>query len=249
MFDEKTKQNLKYYVYFLIDPTTNQPFYVGKGKDDRVLDHLKCALEFGTISDSDKYEKIREITSEGKVVGHIIVRHGLSEREAFEVEATLIDVLEFLKSGLTNIIGGQKSIEKGLMTSDEIKRLYDAEPLTEISNNCIIININEQYERGNGEDAIYKATKETWTIDKSRINDLKVVLSEYKGLIVEVFQVENWYEKERGYNLGAKKYGQTKIGYGFEGKVASDDIRNLYLNKSISQVKKRGSSNAIRYNL
>ena len=34
MFDEKTKQNLKYYVYLLIDSTTNQPFCVGKGKDD-----------------------------------------------------------------------------------------------------------------------------------------------------------------------------------------------------------------------
>jgi uncharacterized protein len=247
MFDEKTKQNLKYYVYFLIDPTTNQPFYIGKGKDDRVFNHLKCALEFENIS--DKYGKIREITNNNKNVGHIIVRHGLSEKDALEIEATLIDVLDFLKSGLTNIMGGQKSIEKGLMTSDEVIRLYNAEPLLEISNDCVIININQQYERGNGEDAIYKATKETWTIEKSRIDNLKIVLSEYKGLIVEVFQVDNWYEKERGYNLGAKKYGQIKVGYGFNGRIASDEIRNLYINKSISHVKKQGSATVLRYNI
>ena len=173
MFDEKTKQNLKYYVYLLIDPTTNQPFYVGKGKDERVFNHLKCALEFETVS--DKYDKIREINNENKTVGHIIVRHGLTEKEAYEIEASLIDVFDFLKSGLTNIVGGQKSIEKGLMTTDEIKRLYNAESLTEISNDCVIININRQYERGNGKDAIYQATKETWTINKSRINNLRYV--------------------------------------------------------------------------
>jgi uncharacterized protein len=247
MFDEKTKQNLKYYVYFLIDPTTSQPFYIGKGKDDRVFEHLKCALEFATIS--DKYEKIREINKKGKAAEHIIVRHGLSEREAFEIEATLIDVLDFLKSGLTNIAGGQKSIEKGLMTSDEIKRLYNALPLTQISNDCIIININRQYERGNRKDAIYQATKETWTIDKSRIKDLKFVLSEYRGLIVEVFEVRNWYEKERGFNVGTKKYGQIKVGFGFEGQVAPDEIRNKYLNKSISHIKIKGSATVVRYNL
>ena len=247
MFDEKTKQHLNSYVYLLIDPTTNQPFYVGKGKNDRVFDHLRCACESETIS--DKYDKIREINNDNKTVGHIIVRHGLTDREASEIEASLIDVFDFLKSGLINIVGGQKSIEKGLITTDQIKRLYNAEPLTEISNDCVIININKQYERGNSKDAIYKATKETWTIHKSRINNIEFVLSEYKGLIVEVFQVVRWYKKERGYNFGAQKYGQTKIGYGFEGQIAPNEIRNKYLNKSIAHVKKRGSAGVVRYNL
>lgn len=247
MFDEKTKQHLKSYVYFLIDPTSKKPFYVGKGKNDRVFDHVKCALEYETVS--DKYDTIRKIHSENKIVEHIIVRHGLTDKEALEIEATLIDVLDYLSSGLTNIAGGQKSIEKGLMTSDEIKRIYDAEPLTEISSECIIININKQYIRGSGKDAVYNATKEIWTIDKTKIKNLKFVLSEYKGLIVEVFQVDEWYEKERGYNPNTKKFGQTKIGYGFNGQIAADEIRKKYLNKSIVHVKTRGSATVVRYNL
>ena len=73
---------------------------------------------------------------------------------------------------------------------------------------------------------IYDATKETWTINKNKLPNVKYVLSEYKGLIVEVFEVEEWYEKERGYTPKSKKYGQTKTGYGFNGKIAKNEIRD-----------------------
>ena len=247
MFDEKTIQNLKYYVYFLIAPDTKSPFYIGKGKDNRVFDHMKRALE--TVTPNDKYDKIKEILNSNKKVEHIILRHGLTENMALELEASLIDTFDYLKKGITNIVGGHKSIEKGLMTSDEIKRRYNAEELNEIDSNCILININKKYNRGNGENAIYQATKETWSINKRKIDNLKYVLSEYKGLVVEVFEVDKWYEKERGYTEKAKKYGQTKIGYGFDGKVASDKIRNKYINKSIAHTKQKGAASAIRYNL
>jgi hypothetical protein len=55
-----------------------------------------------------------------------------SEKIAFEIEASSIDTFDYLKTAITNIVGSQKSIEKGLMTSDEIKRLYNAEKLDTI---------------------------------------------------------------------------------------------------------------------
>ena len=75
-----------------------------------------------------------------------------------------------------------------------------------------------------------------------------IVLSEFKGLIVEVFEVKKWYPIKRQYNPGTKKAGQSYTGYGFDGNVAPHTIRNLYLNKSIAH-KKNGSSNPIMYNL
>ena len=45
MFDEKTQQALGYYVYMLIDPSNNKPFYVGKGKNNRVFDHIEYAFK------------------------------------------------------------------------------------------------------------------------------------------------------------------------------------------------------------
>jgi hypothetical protein len=253
MFDEKTMQELKYYVYFLKDPLEKIPFYVGKGKNNRVFDHLNCAIE--NNQESEKLDKIREIISRknNNVVEYIIIRHGLTEKEAYLIEASLIDYFEYFNTGLTNIQGGHHSIEKGLMTVDEIIRYYNAEPLNEMGMDCIIININRNYKRGIDNKSIYNATKACWSINKNRLIDkngntlIKYVLSEYHGLIVEVFEVNKWYESERGFGPNAKNYGKTKMGMCFEGKVAPEEIRGKYINKSI--MKKRGEANIIKYKI
>ena len=38
-FSHNTKEALKYYVYVYSDPDTKEPFYVGKGKGNRVIKH------------------------------------------------------------------------------------------------------------------------------------------------------------------------------------------------------------------
>jgi len=253
MFDEKSRQALKYYVYMLIDPTDNNPFYVGKGIDNRVFNHLACALTDSDVSNA-KYDKIREIIQNGQTVKHVIVRHGLSESEAFQIEASLIDTLTYCGLLLSNIVGGHNSIEKGLMTSEEIVRLYNAQPLNKMGADCILININRTYKRGNGTDPIYQATKETWLISEWRLPQIRYVLSEFRGLIVEVFEVEKWYPKQRPKNKTIDKEKNIKIqvdvtGYGFVGNVAPDEIRNLYINKSVAHIKQKGAAQVIRYNL
>lgn len=73
---------MQFYVYALIDPKTNKPFYIGKGKDDRIKQHFSEAEEYRGISDIssaaeidendlrgftniDKLARIRELFSEG----------------------------------------------------------------------------------------------------------------------------------------------------------------------------------------
>jgi hypothetical protein len=148
-----------------------------------------------------------------------------------------------------NIQGGMNSIENGLMSTEEIKRKYNALPLNSIPKDTIIININSSYKRASGEDKLYQATKERWRMDKDRLEGIKYVLSEYKGLIVEVFEVEKWYPIKRQYNPGTKKAGKTYTGFGFDGHVAPNPVRNKFLNKSVAHKKKRGASNPIMYNL
>ncbi len=262
MFDEKTRQELKYYVYILLDPQDDIPFYVGKGIDNRVFNHMECALTDTDISNA-KYDKIREIIQLGQTVKHVIVRHGLSESEAFQIEATLIDTFTYCGILLKNIVGGHNSIDKGLMTSEEIMRLYNAVPLKQMGSDCILININRSYKRGNGTDPIYQATKETWLISDRKIPHIKYVLSEFRGLIVEVFEVDKWYQKLRPKNKTIRNQQGEPIlndkgkpikeivevtGYGFNGTPAPEEIRNLYLNKSVAHIKQKGAAQVIRYN-
>jgi hypothetical protein len=251
MFDVRTIQELKFYVYLLIDPVSQLPFYVGKGEGNRVFDHMNEAKE--GKRGTDKLETIQAILKNNMTVEHVIVRHGLTEKMAFEIEASLIDTFRYIPSFNSfvkgNIQGGMNSIENGLMSSDEIKRKYNASPLNYIPEDTIIININSSYKRASGNDRIYKATKERWRMKDPRGGHISFVLSEYKGLIVEVFQVDRWYAIERQYNSGSRKEGQTYTGYGFDGQVAPNEIRNLYINKSVAHKKKRGASNPIMYSL
>lgn len=251
MFDEKTITELKYYVYLLVNPETNTPFYVGKGEGNRVFDHLNEAKE--GKKGTDKLDQIQAILKNNNEVEHVIVRHGLNEKIAYQIEASLIDVFRFIPSFNDfvsgNIQGGVNSIENGLMSSEEIKRKYNALPLDYIPNDTIIININSSYKRASGKDKLYKATKERWRMNKSRLKKIKYVLSEYRGVIVEVFEVQKWYPIKRQYNPGTKKAGKIYTGYGFDGQIAHDSIRDLYINKSVAHKKKRGASNPIMYNL
>ena len=199
MFDEKTIQELKSYVYLLINPDTKTPFYVGKGEGNRVFDHLDEAKQ--GKKGTDKLDEIQAILKKNKTVDHVIVRHGLNGKTAYQIEASLIDTFRYIPSFnhfvSGNIQGGMNSIENGLMSSEEVKRKYNAFPLNSIPNNTIIININGSYKNASGTDKIYMATKERWRMKDPRAGHIKYVLSEYKGLIVEVFEVHKWYAIKR----------------------------------------------------
>lgn len=237
-FDTKTIEDLGFYVYALIDPRTGKPFYIGKGCGNRIFAHAKDALL--NPDSSDKLDTIREITELGLGVESVIVQHGLTEGTAFAVEAALIDFSRHFSLGLSNKVLGQNSNAFGIMTTAEIKRKYEAVPITRLDEGCVIININKTYRRAGGAKSYYDATRESWAISNSRIPTLKFVLSEYAGFIVEVFEVEEngWYQV---------KDPKGRLRWGFRGRQAPDAVRDRYLNRSI--MKKKGAANPITYRL
>jgi hypothetical protein len=242
MFDAITAERIGCYVYALLDSRSKLPFYVGKGTNNRVFNHINCALD--DAIKSDKYETIRAIQDAGGTVSHVILRHGLSHNEAFLVEASIIDFLKFIGAELTNEVSGHHSYDNGLMTAEELIRKYNAPKLEKIDDPLIIININETYSRGSGAEGIYEATRASWVVDKNRIKKLKYALSEYRGIIVEAFQINYWYPVQ-----GKDKNGIPKTRWAFNGEVADAEIRKKYTNRSVAHIKKRGASNPIRYNL
>ena len=107
-FSEKALQALgDFYVYGLIDPRTNQFFYIGKGTGNRVFEHEKESLN---CQDSEKLKlkTIEEIKHSGKKVEKIIINSNLSESEAFAAEASLIAAFDYINE-LTNIVSGHHS--------------------------------------------------------------------------------------------------------------------------------------------
>lgn len=240
MFDNKSIERLEYYVYALIDPTNNKPFYIGKGVGNRVFNHKKNALKSNDTS--LKLNTIRSIIREGLKVKHLILRHGLSEKEAFEVEASLIDFGSYIGLEFSNIVEGHHAEFRGLMTSDEIIRRYNAQPLEVLNHPVMIININKKYNRGQSAQLIYEATKQAWVVSEKRRRECKYVLAEYTGIIIEVFEIQEWYSIFTENN-------KTKNRWGFNGIIASDEIRSQYINKSIAHTKKQGAANPIKYTL
>ncbi|NDW11461.1 hypothetical protein D0T50_00975 [Bacteroides sp. 214] len=233
-FSQAICERIGCYVYILIDPRDKTVFYVGKGVANRVFDHVGCALDSET--ENDKYNLIREITSEGYCVEHLILRHGIDEKTALEIESCVIDLFDYLyiitgKPSLTNIVKGHNSWTRGLKTVDEIIQLYDAKPVT-LEEPCIIININRKYDAHMDDEKLYEATRASWVLGPKR-NKAKYVVAAYRGLVREIYEIESWnpiYDR-----------------WEFFGKIADEPIRSKYKNGSLEKYIKKGGQNPIRY--
>jgi len=78
-----------YYVYELIDPRVNLPFYVGKGKGNRVYFHL--SEQSRAKSDNfKKFDKIKKKRKEGCEPEVKIVKYFEEENDAYDYEEELI---------------------------------------------------------------------------------------------------------------------------------------------------------------
>ncbi|NVJ65767.1 MAG: hypothetical protein HWE16_04710 [Gammaproteobacteria bacterium] len=231
MFSQATIENLGYYVYFLKDPRNNEVFYVGKGVGNRLFNHLECALE--TVNESEKLERIRDIQASGQSVKHFILRHGLNEKDAFEVEAALIDFIGM--SNLSNMQGGHYSNDYGLKTAEEISAMYEAKNFqTELP--VMLININKLYDREMTSDELYQATRQSWVVGERR-NNVKYGIATYRGLTREVYKIDGWYH--------VPEHGANR--WGFSGELAEEAIRQKLIYKSITDYFKKGAANPIKY--
>lgn len=230
-FDSRIKEEIGSYVYALIDPTTSKPFYIGKGQGDRVFTHAAGAV----LSDArtEKIDRIKSIITQGFKVGHVVIRHGMTDAESFLVESVLIDFLNFNDLQLTNIVSGHKTSAFGIMTVEEIQRKYMAPPLDHIDPGFVVININKSYREAKFAKSFYEATRGTWKMAEWRTKKTKFALSEFRGFIVEVFKIDSWEQAGKRWQ--------------FSGVVAEDSVRSRFLNKRVP--KKRGAANPIRYSL
>ena len=227
MFSQSVIEQMGYYVYFLRDPQNNEVFYVGKGNGNRVFEHVTCALTEPT--ESEKFDRIRAIEKSGNAVQHFILRHGLTEPVAFEIEAAVIDFVGI--TNLSNLQGGHYSTDFGIKTSDEVIAMYSA-PSFETDEPVLLININKLFNREMTADEIYDATRKSWVVGNRR-NKAKFAVATYRGLTREVYKIDDWYQ------IGKR--------WAFNGRLADEVTRANLRYKSVSAISKRGAANPIRY--
>ena len=233
-FPPEVALKLKTYVYRLIDPRNGETFYVGKGRGDRVFSHIRAQVEGDDLD--NKVKRIREICMAGFDVAHVIHRHGMDDKTAYEVEAALIDAYP----GLTNIVGGTGSSDFGVMHAKEIITRYCAEPAV-FRHRALLISIN----RTATETSLYEATRYAWKISKSKAEKAEVVLATRQGLIVGAFIADRWLEATAANFPG---HGDMPGRLGFIGHEAPSDIRGLYGGKRVpDEYRKRGAANPIKY--
>ena len=138
-----------YYVYALC--TDSGPFYIGKGKGLRILNHQDVALlaeenvnADDTLSSDEKQERIRAMSTKlqnlianKEEIAPVIIKWGLTEHEAFMCESSLINLLKFCKgksiSELTNLVNGHASPVE-LANSADVKT--KARPLSLFLTEC-----------------------------------------------------------------------------------------------------------------
>jgi len=92
-----------------IDPRNNNPFYVGKGKGQRLFDHLREARKIKGRCTSHRINKIRGILKEGLEPIIKKVKENLAEQEAYSLEKDLIESIGRRNLGvgpLINVIPG-----------------------------------------------------------------------------------------------------------------------------------------------
>lgn len=183
MFANHVAEQLKCYVYRLIDPRNGETFYVGKGTDNRVFAHVKGEVGLGADELTEKLHRIRQIRLDGFEVAHVIHRHGLDETTAYEVEAALIDAYP----GAANAVSGRASDERGAMHSRQIIERYEAKEAV-FQHRVILISVNRTAE----EHSVYEAVRYAWKLDPKKAERADVVLAVFQGLIIGAFVADQW---------------------------------------------------------
>lgn len=242
---DKVHEALDYYVYLLRDPRDNAVLYIGKGKGNRLFAHTAAALKSNL--QSRKLQRIREITAAGAEVGMVFVRHGLTEKEAYEVEGALID----LYPDALNEADGHHNATRGMMTLGELVAEYEARS-ADINVPCVLININRQWHRGlpANQLKLYAAVRGDWVVQPKR-HRAQYAFAIARGIIRQVYAIDGskgthgWINLSMAARPPALQKHQKGDRYVMTAKVASELA--YFIGQSVIHLQKPGAQNPIRW--
>jgi hypothetical protein len=113
----------------------------------------------------------------------------------------------------------------------------------------VLIRINKYYSRNLDAIGLYEVTRGVWKVKIERARKAKYAFALYKGIIREVYEIGYWQRADKdGYptrsDIKTRDISKRKE---FIGKRANDEIREMYLNKSVAHLFVKGNQNPINY--
>ncbi len=237
-FDSQTIKKLMNYVYLLSDPRDGKVFYVGKGKGNRIFNHLD------DYSSNPKSSMIKSIRNSGFEPKMEILVHGCDELTVKKVEASVIDLIG--KDNLTNAVRGYESTEFGRMDINQINGKYSKKKVL-IKENAMLINLAQSFRYNMDPMDLYDYTRGIWRISEGRRNSTTHVFTVYDEIIQETYKVESWFKGGTTYSnrIDISEWKTTNR-WEFVGNICKES-RNKYLHKSVSEYFATKSQNPIRF--
>ena len=243
-FNLMISTKLQSYVYALADPRVvgslkDRIFYVGKGKNSRCFNHAAAARgqEDQPLNDHQhKLSTIHAIHNARQEVEVHIVAHGLTDNEAFTLEAALIPLV-----GDTNAVAGHGD-QLMWLQKNQIDELYD-KPIERgevelLRGNILFVNLNQQntdaLRKAGAEDQLAYATLGDWNLGEPRSRLVDCLIGVKHGLIVSVFKIEKTIQGiadfERILPKKSGAHGRSRFvgtrAYQLEGELVSRSVFN-----------------------
>ncbi|HUU90109.1 MAG TPA: hypothetical protein VM238_02745 [Phycisphaerae bacterium] len=231
-------RELGYYVYLYVDPETDEVFYVGKGKGNRLLCHVDGR---GKTPHGAKIRGLRKRGLEPRVE---VLIHGLKdEKAALAVEMAAIDLVGLDR--LSNRVHGHHSSRQGRMSLDQVLSLYQRKP-ARITEPVMLIRISRMYHYGISEAELYDATRGVWVVGTRR-EKARYALAVYRDIVREVYAISQWLRSGSTFNAWHHQGHPMKGRWEFVGTVALDPVRRKYLGRSVDGYFSERSRNPIQY--
>lgn len=153
-----------YYVYQLIDPRTNNPFYIGEGKEKRAWSHLTFT---SGCNNPHKDRVIRKIHELGLEVIVEIIYNNLTKQNSRLLEEQLIE-----KIGLDNLTNITSNAYPPILHGPD-NGFYHKTHTEEVKKKCGDVNRGKDLKTKEGKESISKSMKDRWADPIQRENQIQ----------------------------------------------------------------------------